>query len=137
MTKSSRTSDRPYAKRLLVVEDDADTRAALEIGLGDHFEVVSVADGTAALSMLDLLQFDAMLVDVHLPGPILHEMKAGRLTLPTVFACETSAFGRAVEESGAACLMKPIRLAALEERLCFVMAGGFDREGPTEPSIDY
>lgn len=137
MTKDSRTSDRPLGKRLLVVEDDPDTRAALQIGLADAYEVIAVADGAAALSMLDVLQFDAMLVDLHLPGPILHEMKAGRLTLPTVFACETSAFGRAVEESGAACLMKPIRLAALEERLSFVMAGGFDREGPTEPSIDY
>jgi DNA-binding response OmpR family regulator len=137
VTKDSRTSDRPHAKRLLVVEDDADTRAALEIGLADEYEVVSVADGPAALSMLDLIQFDAMLVDVHLPGPILHEMKAGRLSLPAVFACETPAFGRVVEGSGGACLMKPIRLAALEERLSFVMAGGFDRERPTEPSIEH
>jgi CheY-like chemotaxis protein len=123
-------------KRLLVVEEDPRTREALEIGLADAYEVITVPDAEAALAMLDAVQFDLMLVDLFLPGLILHEMRASRLTLPAVFVCETAALARIVKEAGAASVMKPIRLAAVEKQLAFVMAPGFDRERPTEPSIE-
>jgi CheY-like chemotaxis protein len=124
------------AKRLLVVEEDADTRVALQIGLADVYEITAVADGTEALAMLDAQQFDLMLVDVKLPGAILREMRTGRLSIPAVFACETFAFIRIVKESGAAGLLKPLSLVAVEERLSFVSAEGFAREAPTEPSME-
>lgn len=56
--------------RVLVVDDDAEVRFALELVLRDGFEVVAVPDGEAALAALARTRFDAMLTDEHLPrGP--------------------------------------------------------------------
>ncbi|MEO6419355.1 MAG: response regulator [Polyangiaceae bacterium] len=119
-----------------MVEDDPDARAALQVGLADTYDITAVADGDAALSILDRHQFDLMLVDVKLPGAILRELRDGRLSIPTVFACDTFAFLRIVKQSGASCLMKPMSLAALEAELSFAVADGFGVESPTEPSIE-
>lgn len=55
--------------RLLVVEDDADQRETLRrLLLREGYEVVSVPDGAAALEAVTAAQFDAVLLDVGMPG---------------------------------------------------------------------
>lgn len=55
-------------RRILVVEDDADLRSALEMLLiDDGFEVVSAEHGGAALRLLERDQPDAILLDLNMP----------------------------------------------------------------------
>lgn len=72
----------------------------------------------------------------HGPLPLVDEINGGRLSIPSVFACNTFARVRLVKASGAAHVMKPISLAAVEAELSFVMTEAFDRECPTQPSIE-
>jgi len=53
---------------ILIVDDEPNVREMLAIGLGQHgFEVVTAADGAAALGMLRARLPDAILLDVMLP----------------------------------------------------------------------
>jgi signal transduction histidine kinase/CheY-like chemotaxis protein len=61
--------------RLLLAEDQEDTRAMLSVLLDKVGEVTAVADGEEALSVARTQPFDALLFDVHL---------GGRLTGPEV-----------------------------------------------------
>ena len=54
---------------LLVVDDDASTRRALRVTLsGMGFTVVEAARGEEALSLVRVTWFDAVLLDVNMPG---------------------------------------------------------------------
>lgn len=58
----------PNSSQLLVAEDDAETRKALERILAyEGYEVIAVADGAAALEAIDEHQPDAILLDVGMP----------------------------------------------------------------------
>ena len=56
--------------RILVVDDEPDIRTLLRIALErvDEFEVVVVASGPEALTELTTSPFDAVLLDVMMPG---------------------------------------------------------------------
>ena len=55
--------------RILVVDDESEMCALLEAGLARRgFEVVSRTSGDAALGLLDEVDFDAVVVDLHMPG---------------------------------------------------------------------
>ncbi len=55
--------------RILVIDDEAEMCALLETGLGRRgFEVTSRTSGEAALALLDEADFDAIVVDLHMPG---------------------------------------------------------------------
>ena len=55
--------------RILVVDDDASTRRALRVTLsGLGFVVVEAARGEEALSLVRATRFDAVLLDVDMPG---------------------------------------------------------------------
>ncbi|MFM7060868.1 MAG: response regulator [Actinomycetes bacterium] len=56
--------------RILVVDDEPDIRTLLRIALErvDEFEVVVVASGPEALTELTTRPFDAVLLDVMMPG---------------------------------------------------------------------
>lgn len=58
------------AKRVLVVEDDADIASLLRLHLGDEgFDVTHAADGREGLSLLEQQgPWDALVLDVMLPG---------------------------------------------------------------------
>ena len=57
------------AGRVLVIDDEPEMCALLEAGLGKRgFEVVSRTSGDAALALLDETDFDAIVVDVNMPG---------------------------------------------------------------------
>jgi two-component system, NtrC family, response regulator AtoC len=55
--------------RLLVVDDEREMCALLETGLAKRgFEVISRTSGDAALALLDETDFDAIVVDLNMPG---------------------------------------------------------------------
>ena len=55
-------------KKILIVEDDADSRVLLEKGLRSKgFEVVSAANGVEALSALESAQVDMIISDIMMP----------------------------------------------------------------------
>ena len=64
--------------RVLIIDDDQDTRESLAIALEDAgFSVEQVADGAAALRRYEQGDtFDVALLDVHMPGPSSEEMLA-------------------------------------------------------------
>ena len=59
----------PTAGRLLVVDDELEMCALLEAGLSKRgFTVTSRTSGDAALALLDEADFDAIVVDLNMPG---------------------------------------------------------------------
>lgn len=55
--------------RILIVEDDDAIREGLDLNLGlEGHQVVTAADGESALRVLELENFDLVLLDVMLPG---------------------------------------------------------------------
>jgi signal transduction histidine kinase len=60
-------SERQARQRILLVDDNADMRAYLERLLGERWEVIAVADGTAALEAARGQRPDLVLSDVMMP----------------------------------------------------------------------
>jgi two-component system response regulator HydG len=59
----------PRRRRVLIVEDDQGVRGLLEATLGDNgYEVVAADSGEKALAALDRGTFEAVLLDLNLPG---------------------------------------------------------------------
>jgi CheY-like chemotaxis protein len=91
-------------RRLLIVEDDAQLRANLELLLGgERIEIVSVGRIADALRELDASTFDCMVMDLALPdgsGHDLLERLAARedRAFPPVIVYNGRALGRADEE---------------------------------------
>jgi DNA-binding NtrC family response regulator len=54
--------------RILVVDDDDDTRQLLAYALGKSYDVVQAADAAAALALLRQGAFDLVLTDYDMPG---------------------------------------------------------------------
>jgi len=54
--------------RLLIVDDDLDTRELLAEALADEFEVRAVEDAQAALAALESFRAEVVLTDETLPG---------------------------------------------------------------------
>ena len=52
--------------RVLIAEDDAHVRSLVEVALEEH-ELIPVADGVAAMSVLEGEGFDAAVIDVMMP----------------------------------------------------------------------
>ncbi|MHC4922592.1 MAG: sigma-54-dependent transcriptional regulator [Planctomycetota bacterium] len=74
---------------ILVVDDEADIREALEMVLRyEKYEVQTAADGDACLTALDGGSIDAVLLDVKMPGrdglEILEEIRNRRPDMPVV-----------------------------------------------------
>jgi len=57
----------PLRLRLLVCDDDADSRAALALVLGQAYELLSAADGVEALAMVHAEHPDIILLDLMMP----------------------------------------------------------------------
>jgi DNA-binding response OmpR family regulator len=53
--------------KILLVEDESATRAALELSLSPHYSVETAADGKRGLEMAKAFDFDLILLDVMLP----------------------------------------------------------------------
>ena len=68
--RAERTDDRLETRggRVLVVDDDQDVRASLVRLLRDGHEVDTASDGVSALTALREYRYDALMIDLGLPG---------------------------------------------------------------------
>jgi DNA-binding response OmpR family regulator len=106
---------------VLLVDDDADWRAALKSWLErEHLRVVALARGDWVVSAIELHRPDLVILDVHLPGANgLDVLGTLRSRCPDVPVLVTTAFGgrplaETVRRLGAhGYLDKPFRLADL------------------------
>ena len=110
-------------KRVLIVEDEADTRLAIR-GLLESagYEAGEAADGTAGLAQAERVRPDVILLDVLMPGldgyEVCRRLKDNRATaaIPVIFltAFPDLTLNRlAFEAGGVACITKPFRVEAL------------------------
>jgi signal transduction histidine kinase/ActR/RegA family two-component response regulator len=127
--------------RILVVDDLEANRLVLCLGLRRHgFESDAVASGEEALTLLASTRYDAVLLDIHMPGMggyetcrRIRQMEGGgRRT--TVIALTASisrqTFGRCVDAGMDAQLQKPLDFG----RLCKLIADRqVESEAPRQP----
>lgn len=109
--------------RLLVVEDDRDSRAALELLLEDWgFEVVTAASGEAAIALGPRAAASLAVLDVELPGcdgfAVRAALRALDPALPVLFLSGSERhLATGDRDPRTRYLMKPVNLAALEAAL--------------------
>jgi two-component system, cell cycle response regulator len=119
--------------RVLVVDDDEVTRRVLDTVLDlDEFDVLTAADGEAALELARSGQPDVVLLDVMMPGidglEVCRRLKADALTagIPVILlsALDRAEHVRAGEDAGcAAYLTKPFSPRELIHRIMRVSTG--------------
>ncbi|MEP7187162.1 MAG: LytTR family DNA-binding domain-containing protein [Rhodanobacter sp.] len=110
--------------RVLIVDDEPLARARLAALLGqcENVEIVgSVDDGEAALSQLDALQPEVLLLDINMPGMDgigVARRLVGRSRAQVIFCTAYEAHALKAFDLGAAdYLLKPVRLERLREAL--------------------
>jgi len=87
-------------RRILVVDDEQGVRESLRLLLRDRYEVILAENGDAALRRVAAEPFDAVLLDVVMPGldglTVLERIKGQRPDLPVVIVTATRTVKTAV-----------------------------------------
>ncbi len=113
-------------RRVLVVDDDGQVRALLSRQLQAYGVVVDTASGGAqAMAMLDRDRFDAMMLDLDMPGitgldVLLHVQRAAP-ALPVLVV--TGTFEAERIEGAAEVLSKPVEAKVLRAALARALRG--------------
>jgi two-component system cell cycle response regulator len=69
MAPETKTARRKQQSKIMIVDDDADLRLALDIRLrANHYKTLSVGDGYSALALAQRERPDLILLDLGLPG---------------------------------------------------------------------
>jgi len=104
-------------KRVLVVDDDPDIRAMLDLALSaEGYEVVTAADGAAGLDAVRAATPDVILLDLRMPGMSGEEFTdryrqgPGRRAPVVVVSAATDTPQRAAAIGAEAHLLKPFEL---------------------------
>lgn len=122
--------------RILVVDDLEANRLVLCLGLRRHgFESDAVASGEEALTLLASTRYDAVLLDIHMPGiggyetcRRIRQLEGGGRRTPVIAltaSISRQTFGRCVDAGMDAQLQKPLDFG----RLCKLIA---DRQAESE-----
>ena len=130
-------------KTLLVVDDDPRIRGLLTQSLDAiGYRTLEAADGREALSIAHREPLDCVIADIKMPDidglTLLHQLKAEKPTLPVIMITAFAFHQHKVEaaEAGAdAFLMKPFRLARIEEVLTRVLAAPAPEGQPNKRAI--
>lgn len=127
-------------KRVLIVEDEADTRIAIrEILERAGYEAAEAADGPEGLAKAENLCPHVILLDVRMPGLDGYEVCQGlkenpkTRTTPVIFltAVQDDTLNRlAYAAGGVACITKPFRAEALIAVIEAAVASGERRAIP-------
>jgi len=106
--------------KLLVVDDSSTSRAIVARLLGDKHSVVPSSDGESALVLLAKESFDAVLLDLLMPGmdgsTVLREIVARHPGLPVIVITadiQETTHRRVMELGAAAIVNKPLRSESL------------------------
>jgi CheY-like chemotaxis protein len=122
--------------RILVVDDLEANRLVICLGLRRHgFEADAVASGEEALASVASTRYDAVLLDIHMPGMggyetcrRIRQIEAGGRRTPVIAltaSISRQTFGRCVDAGMDAQLQKPLDFA----RLCKLIA---DRQAESD-----
>lgn len=115
--------------RLLVVEDEAKVLALLKAGLQEHgFDVETSADGESALRRAETERFDALILDIMLPGrdglSILKRLRANGNAVPVLLLTARGDLAERIEGLNLGAddyLPKPFSILELVARLGAVL----------------
>ena len=128
-------------KRVLIIEDEADTRTAIREFLErSGYEAAEAAGGLEGLAQAQSWQPRVILLDIRMPDPdgyeVCRRLKANPATksIPVIVvtAVNNDALNRLAYEAGAmACVVKPFRLEALLTVIQTAMAGA-DRRAKSQ-----
>ncbi|HWT79729.1 MAG TPA: response regulator [Candidatus Methylomirabilis sp.] len=109
-------------KRVLIVDDETESRTLLRELFGTGYEICEATDGTEGLARAEQFRPDVILLDVRMPGLDGYEVCRGLKGNPElkaipvimVTAVEDTTLNRLAFQAGAAaCLTKPVRQEAL------------------------
>ena len=109
-------------KRVLIVDDETESRTLLRELLGTGYEICEATDGTEGLARAEQFRPDVILLDVRMPGLDGYEVCRGLKGNPELEAIpvimvtaveDTTLNHLAFEAGAAACLTKPVRQEAL------------------------
>jgi CheY-like chemotaxis protein len=121
--------------RVLVVEDDDDTRTAIARGLAPEYEVVVAVNGVEGLRAASESSFDAIVADLAMPEmdgiTMVEEIRRRRApaAIPVIFLTAESAPERVVagfSAGGTSYLVKPVDLELLDQELRMALASPRD-----------
>jgi two-component system copper resistance phosphate regulon response regulator CusR len=124
------------AMRVLVVEDDRKVAAFIQVGLEQEGHAVDVLHaGTDAADQAGVVDYDAVVLDVMLPGrsgfQVLREIRSRKAALPVLMlTAKDSVADRVTGLDGGAddYMVKPFALAELSARLRALQRRGMPRE---------
>jgi CheY-like chemotaxis protein len=117
--------------RVLLVEDDDETRAAISQGLSDRYEVITARDGVEGLRALADGAVDAIVTDLRMPGmdglamvERIRAMEAAARTPVVYLSAETEPERVAATFSTGATsyMVKPVDLELLDAELTWALA---------------
>jgi DNA-binding response OmpR family regulator len=126
--------------RLLIVEDDLSVQEALAVGLEDNYDVAVAGNGDDALALLRVQTFDAVVLDLMLPGmdgvSLMRTLREQNIRVPIVIASASPLVSSAARELGAIdYLAKPFTLRQIESKLARVFESTFPSE--ERPTADF
>lgn len=117
------------AGSILVVDDDAGVREALEATLSSHYQVHTAATATAALDVLATRQFDLILLDYRLPDiPGTSVLRAIKRFSPSTLVILMTGFGtedvavQALRGGARDYIRKPVDFRDLHTRIAALLA---------------
>jgi len=122
--------------RVLVIEDDRKVASFIETGLSQESYAVDVLhEGTSAGEQVHVVDYDAVVLDVMLPGrsgfQVLRDIRARKPSLPVLFLTAKASLDERIAglDAGADDYMtKPFALAELSARLRALLRRGAPRE---------
>ncbi len=117
------------AVTILVVDDDAGVREALETALSSHYRVQTAATASAALDALAAHQFDLILLDYRLPDlPGTSVLQAIKRFFPSTLVILMTGFGtediavQALRGGARDYIRKPVDFRDLHSRIAALLA---------------
>jgi two-component system chemotaxis response regulator CheY len=105
------------SKKILIVEDDFDTRYVMSLILkGEGYEVITVADGECALNIAVEQKPDLMITDLNMPRlngveltrQIRLKDEIGKMPILAITAYGQTAANNALAAGASACARKPL-----------------------------
>lgn len=115
---------------LLIIDDDSDVRAMLQVSLGGDYTVFCLPNGEGVVEQIDMARPRLLIVGVNEPGTAGHD--AGELVraharhnnLPILFMTAKLDGSRFVEIGEDSCIGKPLEMRQLRRCIEMILSKG-------------